>query len=74
MIHNMIRYNKTSAGIKWMVIRKGKMISMGLNSTIQASRILAEQSVIDAYKAEKIQTKVLMGIGDNQLSLLVTNK
>lgn len=74
MVLNMIRYNKTSAGVEWTVIRKGKIVAEGINSTMEAAKILAEQSILESFSAEKIETKVLMGQGDRQLSLMRTTK
>lgn len=70
MKYSMIRYNKISNGIEWFVVRGGQIIAEGIASSFEVAKDAAEGSLIQYVNAEKIETKVLMGVGDRRLSLI----
>lgn len=74
MQYNMIRYNTIPEGIEWVVIRKGRIVASGIDISIDSAKINAEKAIIDAFKADILQNKVLLGHGNNQLSLIGTDK
>jgi hypothetical protein len=70
----MIRYDVKDDQIKWVVLRKGKVIGEGLCGSFSNAAEVAEAFVLEHFKAEKIGTIVLMGWGERQLSLLKTTR
>jgi len=70
MKYSMIRYNKVIAGIEWFVVRGGKVITNGVASSFELAKEEAENSLIKYLNADKIETKVLMGVGEKRLSLI----
>lgn len=46
-----IYYSEISSGIHWIVIKNGKTIAEGVNSTMEKARILAEN--VEQYFREK---------------------
>lgn len=74
MRYSMIRYEVSGEQIQWSVVRAGKIVSSGFSESMNLAREVAEGFVLGHFKAEKIATIVLMGIGDKQLSLLKTTR
>ncbi len=70
----MIRYDQHSDGVRWSVIRKGVVVAQGSSSNMTVATFSAEDAVISSFNTEKIATVVLLGVGENQLSLLKTTK
>lgn len=74
MKYSMIRYNQILSGIEWIVIRSGKIVAEGIAASFEEAKPMAEKTLLEVIKAEKIETKVLMGHGDRRLDLIKTNK
>lgn len=74
MEYTLIRYNLVEENVEWTAVRKGETVLSGFAKNLISAKLIAENTILETFSAEKILTKTLLGQGNNQLYLMSSSK